>query len=185
MAETTLYDILELSPTAGLEEIKAAYRRLSTQVHPDRGGSGALFRLVREAYETLSDDSLRAEYDRSATNSGGPPRRARSADGGSSEAQAIHVTDSSSIKMIPCSLCGVRNRVSPNAESFSCGICKNQNLMLSCQSCGTHAYECKALSGSTATYICETCHRENPERRNGDTRNGEWRATERRKGFPG
>ena len=53
MAETTLYDILELSPTAGLDEIKAAYRRLSTQVHPDRGGSGALFRLVREAYETL------------------------------------------------------------------------------------------------------------------------------------
>ena len=184
MAETTLYDILELSPTAGLEEIKAAYRRLSTQVHPDRGGSGALFRLVREAYETLSDDSLRAEYDRSATNSGGPPRRARSGDGGSSEAQAIQVTDSSSIKMIPCSLCGVRNRVSPNVESFSCGICKNQNLMLSCQSCGTHAYECKALSGSTATYICETCHRENPERRNGDMRNGEWRATERRKGIP-
>jgi curved DNA-binding protein CbpA len=183
MAETTLYDILELSPTAGLDEIKAAYRRLSTQVHPDRGGSGALFRLVREAYETLSDDSLRAEYDRSATNSGGPPRRARSVDGGSSEAQAIQVTDSSSINMIPCSLCGVRNRVSPNAESFSCGICKNKNLMLSCQSCGTHAYECKALSGSTATYICETCHRENPERRNGEMRNGELRATERRKGI--
>ena len=182
MAEISLYDILELSPTAGLDEIKAAYRRLSTQVHPDRGGSGALFRLVREAYETLSDDSLRAEYDRSATNSGGPPRRARSADGGSSE--AIQVTDSSSIKMIPCSLCGVRNRVSPNAESVSCGICKNKNLMLSCQSCGTHAYECKALSGSTATYICETCHRENPERRNGKMRNGEWRATERRKGIP-
>jgi len=183
MAETTLYDILEISPAAGLEEIKAAYRRLSAQVHPDRGGSGALFRLVREAYETLSDDSLRAEYDRTATNLGGPPRRARSADGANSEAQATQVTDSSSIKMIPCSLCGVRNRVSPNAESFSCGICKNKNLMLSCQSCGTHAYECKALSGSTATYICETCHRENPERRNGEIRNGEWRAAERRKGI--
>ena len=83
MAETTLYDILELSSTADLDEIKAAYRRLSTQVHPDRGGSGALFRLVREAYETLSDDNLRAEYDRSGINSGGPPRRARSAGGAS------------------------------------------------------------------------------------------------------
>ena len=83
MAETTLYDILEVSPTAGLDEIKAAYRRLSTQVHPDRGGSGALFRLVCEAYEILSDDDLRAEYDRSGVNSGGSPRRARSADGGS------------------------------------------------------------------------------------------------------
>jgi curved DNA-binding protein CbpA len=277
MAETTLYDILELSPTAGLDEIKAAYRRLSTQVHPDRGGSGALFRLVREAYETLSDDSLRAEYDRSGgINSGGPPRRARSAAGASGQdndvktladrtaalnqsllrleaaASSDHdrlevyrvqlelqmaqiawymavfrqlsaqgqweaaaryqtkanegkgslppiekliastemqiaekaqptqatdqatdsATDSSSVRMIPCSLCGVRNRVSPNAESFSCGICKNKNLMVSCQTCGTQAYECKALSGDVATYICETCHRENPERRNGERRKG-------------
>ena len=89
-------------------------------------------------------------------------------------------TGSSSVRMIPCSLCGVRNRVSPNAESFSCGICKNKNLMLSCQTCGTQAYECKALSGNVATYVCETCHRENIERRN-----GERRRTERRKGVPG
>jgi curved DNA-binding protein CbpA len=271
MAETTLYDILEVRPTAGLDEIKAAYRRLSTQVHPDRGGSGALFRLVREAYEILSDDDLRAEYDRSGISSGGPPRRARRADGGSGpdndvkrlaertsvlnesllrlEAAAIsdrdrlevyrvqlelqlaqiawymaefrrlsaqgqleeaarfrtkanegerslppiqkliestetqiagkgqttQTTDSSSVRMIPCSLCGVRNRVSPNAESFSCGICKNKNLMLSCQTCGSQAYECMALSGNAATYVCETCHRENPERRNGDRREAERR----------
>ena len=275
MAETTLYDILEVSPTAGLDEIKAAYRRLSTQVHPDRGGSGALFRLVCEAYEILSDDDLRAEYDRSGVNSGGSPRRARSADGGSGldndvktlaertlvlnqsllqleaaaisdhdrlevhrvqlelqmaqiawnmavfrqlsaqgqweaaarfhtkanegerslppiekliasteiqiaeKAQATQATDSSSVRMIPCSLCGVRNRVSPNAQSFSCGICKNKNLMLSCQTCGTQAYEVKALSGNSATYVCETCHRENPERRD-----SERRKTERRKGVP-
>ena len=276
MGETTLYDILELSPTADLDEIKAAYRRLSTQVHPDRGGSGALFRLVREAYETLSDGNLRAEYDRTGIKSGGTPRRARCADEDSGldndvetlaertsmlnqflleleaaaisdhdrlevhrvqlelqmaqiawnmavfrqlsaqgqweaaarfhtkanegerslppiekliasteiqiaeKAQATQATDSSSVRMIPCSLCGVRNRVSPNAQSFSCGICKNKNLMLSCQTCGTQAYECKALSGNVATYVCETCHRENPERRN-----GERRTTERRKGVPG
>ena len=276
MAETTLYDILELTPTAGLDEIKAAYRRLSTQVHPDRGGSGALFRLVREAYETLSDDNLRGEYDRSGIKPGGPPRRARRADEGggldndvktlaertsvlnesllrleaaatsdrdrlevyrvqlelqmaqiawymavfrqlraqgqweeaarfqaradegerslppiqkliasteiqiAARAQVTESTDSSSVRMIPCSLCGVKNRVSPNAQSFSCGICRNKNLMLSCQACGTQAYECKALSGDVATYVCETCHRENPERRT-----GERRTTERRNGAPG
>jgi curved DNA-binding protein CbpA len=174
MAETTLYDILELSPTAGLDQIKAAYRRLSTQVHPDRGGSGALFRLVREAYEILSDDNLRAEYDQSGVSPAGVPRRARSADidSGLDEEKAQHsnARDSSSVRMIPCSLCGVKNRVSPNAQSFSCGICKNQNLMLSCRTCGTQAYECKALSGNTATYVCETCHRENPERRKTERR---------------
>ena len=93
--------------------------------------------------------------------------------------QATQATDSSSVRMIPCSLCGVRNRVSPNAQSFSCGICKNKNLMLSCQTCGTQAYECKALSGDVATYVCETCHRENSDRRN-----GERRTSERRRGVP-
>jgi DnaJ-class molecular chaperone len=198
MADTTLYDILELSSTADVDEIKAAYRRLSTQVHPDRGGSGALFRLVREAYEILSDDDLRSEYDRSGVNLLGTPRRARRDDEPdglgndastgtqvTGEGQATQTTSSSSVRMVPCSLCGARNRVSPNAESFSCGICKNKNLMLSCQTCGTQAYECKALSGNVATYVCETCHRENPDRRNGERRSAPRDTTERRKSVPG
>ncbi len=59
MAQTTFYEILELEPSATPEEIKAAYRQLSVKVHPDRGGSQALFRLVREAYETLSNSYRR------------------------------------------------------------------------------------------------------------------------------
>ncbi len=54
MAESTMYEILEVSDDATLAEIKAAYRRLAPQVHPDLGGSKALFRLVQEAYETLT-----------------------------------------------------------------------------------------------------------------------------------
>src|ERR1700691_2120093 len=83
MAETTLYDILELSPGAASDEIKAAYRQLSTQVHPDRGGSNALFRLVREAFDILSDDNRRAEYDRSRDVSAlTQPARSAGGDGG-------------------------------------------------------------------------------------------------------
>jgi DnaJ-class molecular chaperone len=63
MAETTLYDILDVSREADVDEIRAAYRRLTSNVHPDRGGSGALFRLVQEAYETLRDPLRRREYD--------------------------------------------------------------------------------------------------------------------------
>ena len=63
MAESSWYDILEVSPAATPAEIKSAYRRLAPRVHPDQGGSRALFRLVQEAYETLSDGVLRSEYD--------------------------------------------------------------------------------------------------------------------------
>ena len=66
MAESSLYEILEVSPAATQAEIKSAYRRLAPQVHPDQGGSRALFRLVQEAYETLSDGAARSEYDGAA-----------------------------------------------------------------------------------------------------------------------
>src|SRR5580698_3020904 len=65
MAETTLYEILEVPPSATQEEIKAAYRQAINQVHPDRGGNKALFRMVQEAYEVLSDEEQRSAYDRS------------------------------------------------------------------------------------------------------------------------
>jgi DnaJ domain len=54
VAPSSHYDILDVSPSATTAEIRAAYRRLVTQVHPDAGGSKALFRLVQEAYEALS-----------------------------------------------------------------------------------------------------------------------------------
>lgn len=63
----SFYDVLGVAPTATSEEVRAAYRRLSRQTHPDAGGNGALFRLVASAYRTLSDPGRRAEYDASLT----------------------------------------------------------------------------------------------------------------------
>jgi restriction system protein len=60
----TYYDVLDVDPEADEKQVKAAYRRMSHRVHPDQGGSHALFRQVQEAYETLSDPQRRAEYDR-------------------------------------------------------------------------------------------------------------------------
>ncbi len=57
------YELLEIKPGASQAEIKSAHRSLVKVLHPDAGGSQIMFRLVQEAYETLSDPTRRAAYD--------------------------------------------------------------------------------------------------------------------------
>jgi len=60
------YDILGISSNAGRDEIRAVYRRLAFELHPDRNpNSDASDRLseVIEAYTVLSNPGSRAEYD--------------------------------------------------------------------------------------------------------------------------
>ena len=57
------YEILELSKTATQAEVKIAYKKMAAVVHPDKGGSAMLFRLVQEAYEVLSDPAKRKQHD--------------------------------------------------------------------------------------------------------------------------
>jgi hypothetical protein len=64
MVDTNYYEILELEPSSTADEIRAAYFRLSKLLHPDLKGNQALFRLVKEAYETLSNPARREAYDR-------------------------------------------------------------------------------------------------------------------------
>ncbi len=47
------YELFGLRPGATLKEVKRAYRRLATRIHPEAGGSEALFRSVSDAYERL------------------------------------------------------------------------------------------------------------------------------------
>jgi curved DNA-binding protein CbpA len=60
----TLYDILDVPPTASPEEIKTAYRKRSRTTHPDHGGSSEEFKKVNEAYAILSKPSSRQHYDK-------------------------------------------------------------------------------------------------------------------------
>ena len=65
------YEILEIQETAGSDEIKKAYRKLTKQYHPDRNPDGEeQFKKIVEAYETLSDSNKRAEYDRTLHGGG-------------------------------------------------------------------------------------------------------------------
>jgi molecular chaperone DnaJ len=78
MAKRDYYDVLGIGKAATDPEIKAAYRRLAKECHPDRcngdSTSETRFREVNEAYEALKDPQRRAAYDRfghAAFESGG------------------------------------------------------------------------------------------------------------------
>ena len=69
MEGKTYYQILGVSSTASLAEITAAKNRLAKEYHPDvnmRKGidTTALMQEVLEAYQILSDETMRADYDR-------------------------------------------------------------------------------------------------------------------------
>ncbi|EED92081.1 predicted protein, partial [Thalassiosira pseudonana CCMP1335] len=63
------YDVLQISQDATLTDVKKAYRKLAVQTHPDRNLDNVeeatiRFREVSEAYEILSDEKARKDYDR-------------------------------------------------------------------------------------------------------------------------
>lgn len=58
------YETLGLKKGASKEEIKKAFHKLAHQHHPDKkGGDEAKFKEINEAYQILSDDQKRAQYD--------------------------------------------------------------------------------------------------------------------------
>jgi len=60
------YDVIGVSQTASSKDIKKAYRALSLKYHPDKNSEpGALdkFKTIANAYEIISDDARRQEYD--------------------------------------------------------------------------------------------------------------------------
>jgi len=58
------YRVLGVERGASEEAIKAAYRKLAMEHHPDReGGDEAKFKEIKEAYEVLSDPRKRANYE--------------------------------------------------------------------------------------------------------------------------
>jgi molecular chaperone DnaJ len=65
--EKDFYAVLGVTKDANADEIKKAYRKLARQYHPDKNAGDAKaedkFKEVSEAYDVLSDDDKRREYD--------------------------------------------------------------------------------------------------------------------------
>lgn len=65
--DTTLYDVLHVSPNATLAQIQKSYRKLTREFHPDKAchddnSTTIQLEQVREAYDILKEDSTRLPY---------------------------------------------------------------------------------------------------------------------------
>ena len=74
-AAKTHYEVLDIASNAALGEIKAAYHDLARRYHPDRFHQSELrpkiesaFARIGRAYETLSDQARRSEYDKTLSS---------------------------------------------------------------------------------------------------------------------
>jgi len=67
MAKRDYYEVLGVEKSASADEIKRAYRRLAIKYHPDKNQGDkeaeAKFKECAEAYEVLSDEEKRKQYD--------------------------------------------------------------------------------------------------------------------------
>lgn len=68
----THYQTLGVSEQATPDDIKKAFRKLASQHHPDKGGDNGKFQEIQKAYETLSDDGKRQQYDMQRQGIGRP-----------------------------------------------------------------------------------------------------------------
>ena len=78
--DTEYYDLLGVSPTANAGDIKKAYYKKARECHPDRNpndpGAAAKFQVLGTAYQVLSNESQRSNYDKNgkhdSSKGGGP-----------------------------------------------------------------------------------------------------------------
>src|SRR2546430_9533857 len=84
--EKDYYKALGVAKTAKPAEIKKSYRKLARKYHPDANKGDAeaeeRFKEISEAYDVLSDDKRRKEYDEARSLFGGARRPGGAGQGG-------------------------------------------------------------------------------------------------------
>ena len=96
----SFYDALEVPPDASADQIKKAYRKLALRWHPDKNDnseeSQERFKKIAQAYDVLSDDMKRRQYDAELRD--GPAHRGFGGGGGGFGGVSGHA--------MPCPDCG-------------------------------------------------------------------------------
>ncbi|MCA9037993.1 MAG: pentapeptide repeat-containing protein [Planctomycetaceae bacterium] len=149
----THYEVLEISESASAEVIRAAHRSLSAKYHPDKDKSPEgrdRFLQVQKAFEVLSDEMRRREYDRSL-RSHGPQQPNTEAivmriDGTSSFLTLSEHLKRSGSELANCDLSGVDLRgISLRAANLS-GAKLDGAVLAGCDFSNANLTKCSALS---------------------------------------
>jgi DnaJ family protein A protein 2 len=64
---SNIYTLIGVDKEASLQDIKRSYYKLAKIHHPDKGGNESVFKEITAAYEILSDNTKRTEYDQEHT----------------------------------------------------------------------------------------------------------------------
>lgn len=90
------YEVLQVSPRAEAEVIRAAYRTLARKYHPDHGGDARRMIALNDAWDVLGDPVQRAAYDAARIEAGkapAPAAPAKSPSGGPPQTSGPRETD--------------------------------------------------------------------------------------------
>jgi molecular chaperone DnaJ len=157
--------VLELeSKFATDADIKAAYRRLARKWHPDvttAPDAATIFQILTKAFETLSDEERRAEYDQTLayTNTGSTPESQKYS------SNDVHTTLSLTLEdavlgglhrvtvrslLSQCSRCKGSGGA-PGGRSNKCQVCKGRGDIFKTKN--------NATTGETSTtlIVCPAC----------------------------
>lgn len=119
------YRLLNVQSDAAPNVIKAAYRALIAEHHPDRGGDPAMATLLNEAYAVLSTPSRRTAYDAARAAKGGEYKPADARAQAQQKSQAGGTSRRRSgehARVTSCHMCGFGSRGLP-ADDARCERC--------------------------------------------------------------
>ena len=164
------YAMLGLPPTASLEEVKRAYRRLAMRWHPDRNPTAAAeseFKRIKAAYELILDPRRYADWQEAqqARAQDAPPEAAATGDDLTQGLtltleEAAHgcVKSIELVRSTRCSPCHGTGRVQ-HRHSVPCALCNGVGRVRGdsrgshlCEGCGGRGYlretDCTECAGS-------------------------------------